>query len=481
MSHEQATVAGMPRRICRRNLVLALLLVPLALGTASDSKRIPCNLAPELRRVRVQRMDLTVTLRVGGVVESARRTVIRCPLESLSGKRFATSIIWLAPEGSLVQEGDELCRLDASEHEELERLERIALAVATADKRRAELDLDVASSGLREYREGRCHLETREFEARIAQARAQLTQTTDRLEWSRRMLKKGYVSTALVSASATARERSEFELTQLECILRSYRAFERPITFRVLEGRVKAAQSNLMYQSVRVKEIQARLTQLEHQVASCRIRAPHDGLLLYAHNTKRDVRIEEGTWVRQNQELLHLPDLSRLEVQALLHETVIERVRPGMRALVRTQGAAGVVEGQVSAIDPLPLVAGNWRSAGDVKSFVAHIPLESHSQALRPGLTAEVEIATARLPDALVVPAEAARRENGRDVCYVATPGGLERRAVTLGQCTETWAEVQAGLSEGEEVVLCSTSAPALPADTGALGSDGSFSKDRGL
>jgi multidrug efflux pump subunit AcrA (membrane-fusion protein) len=472
--------AGMPGRVGRRYVVSSVLLVLMLLGTGSGSRTAPRAASTPLLHVPVKRADLNVTLRAGGLVESARRTVIRCPLERLGGGQSATSILWLAPEGSIVNEGDVICRLDASEHQELERVQLIAVAAAAAEKRRAELDLDVSVAALREYREGLCGLERREFAAQISQARATLTQTSDRLDWSRRMLEKGYVSKALTSAQASARERIEFELAQLESRNRNYQNYGRPRTTRLLESRIKSAQSNVMYQSLRSQELNERLSRLQQQVNSSTIRAPHGGLLVYAHKPRRDLRIEEGIWVHQNQELLYLPDLSRLEVQVLLHETVVERVRPGMRARIRPEGGPGAIEGLISAIDPLPVVAGGRRSAGDVKSFVGHIPLAPRNAALRPGMTAEVEILTARQPGALVIPADAPRRESGRDVCYVLRPDGLERRTVVLGQSTEELVEVTGGLIEGEEVALPSTILPRLPSDSRAPGQQDEFARNGG-
>jgi len=414
------------------------------------------------------------------VVESSLRTVIRCELENPSGRRSATTILELLPDGSTVKKGAVLCRLDASEHEELERVQLISVARARADRRRAELVLDVAATALAEYRDGRFRLESQGFEGRIALARAQVSQITDRLIWSRRMLVKGYLSQARISAEVSSRQRAEFTLSQVQTEFRNFQDYEFPRTLRVLESQIAAARSELGYQSLRLSGQEERLVQLQRQLAACTIRAPHDGLLIYAHKPKRDVRIEEGAWVRQNQELLYLPDLSRLEVQVLLHETVVEQVRPGMRAWVRLEAAAGFLEGELSAVDPLPVVdRGKW-SSGEVKNYVGRVRLDSASRTLLPGMTAEVEITTASLHNALVIPAEAPLRENGRDVCYVVGRDGLERRTIRLGQASGAWLEVTDGVSEGEEVALAAAFPRALSREMSESGQQREFAPDAG-
>jgi HlyD family secretion protein len=316
----------------------------------------------------------------------------------MSGKKAATSILFLAPESSRVRQGEVICRLDASEHEELERLQLITVARARADKRRAELDLDVAKTALSEYRDGRYRQECEGFEGSIALARAQVAQCTDRLSWSRRLRQKGYLAAAQISAEAAALERAAFTLSQRELAQRSFQSYEFPRTVRSLESQIKSAQLNLTYQSLRLRGEEERLAQLRRQVAACTIRAPHDGMLIYAHKPRKGVTIQEGLWVRQNQELLYLPDPSRLEVQVLLHETVLDRVRPGMRARVRPEGSPGLLEGTLSTIDWLPVVdCGSW-SSGEVKQFVGHIVLDATPRPARLGMTTEVQIAL-RLPD----------------------------------------------------------------------------------
>ena len=54
--------------------------------------------------------------------------------------------------------------------------------------------------------------------------------------------------------------------------------------------------------------------------------------------------------------LFTLPDLSKMEVQVMLHETVVDRVRPGMAANVQIDALPGrTLQGRVESINPMPL------------------------------------------------------------------------------------------------------------------------------
>jgi HlyD family secretion protein len=407
-------------------------------------------------------------MRAAGSVESSVQTVIRCEVENIKGKHGsgirngATTIISLIDEGTRARAGDVLCRLDQSEYEELTRLQQIVVAQARAQHRSAQLDHDIAETALRQYLEGRRQVEIQGFQGRIALASADVARSSDRLEWLRRMRAKGYCSPAQLSSQKAALLRAEFDLAQVRTAYQEFQDFEVKRTIRSLQSEVKSAKVTLTFRTLRLRAEEARLARYEEQIARCTIRAPHDGQVILAHKPKRGVQIEEGLWVRQKQALIYLPDLSRLEVHVWLHETVVNQVRPGMRARVRPEGSSRWLPGEVGAIDLLP--ASDDRAGPDVKCYRGRVRLAEVPKDLRLGLSAEVEIELAVLHDALVVPAGAVSREEGRYVCYVLGKDGLARRPVSLGHATPDWQEVVEGIAEGEEVALPRSSPMALPA-----------------
>jgi HlyD family secretion protein len=434
---------------------LAVLLV-LACGSLPWGP--PSGDMSRAARVAVRRSELAVTLRAAGQVESSAQTLIRCELENIKGyrgkKAGATTILSLVPEGTRVRAGDLLCRLDASDYEELARLQRIVVALARARHRRAELDHDTAELGLRQFREAVRPVEIRDFQGRIALARAEVARLTDRLEWSRRMLAKGYCSRAFVSGQAAALQRAAFNLAQVQAAFQHYQGFESFKTSRSLESEVESAKVTLAFQTLRLRAEEARLARLEHQIALCTIRAPHDGQVILAHKPKRGVTIEEGLPVRQKQALMYLPDLSRLEVHVWLHETVVDQVHPGMRARVRPEGCPRVLLGEVVTIDPLPITDTTDGDSAEPKYYRGRVRLAEVPPDLRLRVTTEVEIDIAARHDALVVPTQAVMLEAGRHVCYVLGRDGLVRRPVSLGHATPDRLEVVEGLAEGEQVAL---------------------------
>jgi HlyD family secretion protein len=415
-----------------------------------------------LPRAVVRRADVDVSLTAGGRVESAVKTLIECELESLhisTEGRSATvggsaAILELVADGADVHEGDVLCRFDASEYEEMVRQQEIKVEQARADRRRAELDVQSAATALREYQDGLRMQRRKEFQGQIALAEADLRRQQDRLAWAQRMLPMGYIAASNLQNERLQRLRAEVTLDGLRDQFKNFLRFVEPNTLRTLGARVASSRTTLEYQTARLARQENQLAHFRHQVELCTIRAPHDGLAIYANEQDSDARIEPGVRVRQKQDLFYLPDLSRMEVQTLLHETVVERVRAGMPARVRIEALAEqVVPGRVVAISPMPMPR-RKRSAPDIKNYMARVALGAIPAGLRPGMSAAVEILTDCRTGALVVPGAAVAIEGGRDVCYVAGPRGLERRRVAVAPASRDLLEVTEGLAEGEEVVL---------------------------
>lgn len=449
----------------RGGLVGGGLVLALAAATLAVT---PSVLDPFFRRehplaglhtATVRRTDLSGSMTASGRVDSSERTVIECELENLDVRvkgmgmtaGGASTILSVIPDGSSVRQGDVLCVLDASGYEDLLDTQTMNVDRARADFRTAELNLDVARMAVGEYRDGLMLQALKTMEGSIALSRSDRERVAARLVWTRRMLAKGYLPRSQVTAEEFQSKQLEVALTNAQATLRLFKRFSAPIYLRILESDVRTAEAAVGYQQSRLRQNEARLARLRRQVERCTIRAPHAGFVIYANEEMKSVRIEPGLAVRQRQRLFYLPDLSRMEVAAMLHESVVREVKPGMLARVRLEGMSDrLLEGHVVSIAMLP----TQNLFTQVNYFVGVVKLDHVPKGVRPGMSAEIEIRTVRRPDVLAVPVDALAVEQGQDVCYVAREEQVERREVKIGQSTRDLLEVTEGLDEGEEVVL---------------------------
>jgi HlyD family secretion protein len=422
------------------------------------------DLSLHLQKFSVAKANLSTVVTAWGRVESSFNTVISCELERLEmragSQSFssggASTILSLVDEGTEVKKGDILCSLDGSEYEELVRTQEIKTLQAAAALRQAQLNLEVAQIAVVEYQEGLYRQNLQSMRGSLILAQSDLERAVDRLHWTEMMMGKGYLPVAKKAEAEQVLNECEFDRQTYQFTLDNYLKFGNPRQKLGLDAEVEKRRFEVVANDQRVTRNQERLAHYKKMLDLCTIRAPHDGFLIYAVDPGRPgaLPIEPGQTVRQSQKLFYLPDLSKMEVLAYIHESVASRIHEGMRAKARIEGLSNrTLEGHVVSVGPLPTTAGNWLS-DDVKYFVGVVKLDSVPKGMHPGMTAEVEFDVDRCLDVLAVPSEAVALEQGHNVCYVAGIDGLERRSVTLGRSTRELLEVTKGLNEGDQVVL---------------------------
>jgi HlyD family secretion protein len=410
----------------------------------------------------VQRVALDQTVMEDGEVDASEKTLIECDLKRLSFRNGggslqasgASLIIDLTPEGTRVSKGDVLCRLDSSEYEEMVRQQEIELQEDRAQYEGARLDLETLEVALKEYRDGQYVQLREQAQAQITLAEADRKRQEDRLDWARRMAGIGYLPLDRLTAEVQTLQRTQVMLDQAKLAASTLVAYKAPKTILTLQGRIDGARAQLTFHEIRVRRDEEQLDEYREQVELCTIRAPHDGVLIYAKDDD-DAPIEPGARVREDQDLFYLPDLGRMEVHAKLHETVLDRVQIGQPAQVRIEALPHVLlEGEVVSIAPLPIAPRSWRQSDEIKNYLAKVQLHVVPEGLMPGMSARVQILTGRTAEALVIPPQAASSHEGKAVCYVATPRGVERRPIVAGKSRPEALEVLAGVAEGETVLL---------------------------
>jgi HlyD family secretion protein len=415
-----------------------------------------------LEWVVVDRDDLDTTLLAGGDLQPAKQTTVTCQVEDITATE-GNMVLTVIDNGTRVKKGDVLCRLDSSELDELARLQEIQVGQTRALCLSAQLTLETAQIALREYEQGLVVQSTKEFESKIALARSDTQRQVDRLAWAEGMAKKGYLAESQLLAERQALARLNFELAKLEGEFRVYSRYNVPKEIRALKRESETAENNYGVQSSALKAEEDRLAYIRKQIDNCTVKAPQDGVVVHVNGSRWWPRpLEPGTLVFQGETLFIIPDLSSLEVEVSVNETVAPRVRVGTKANVRIASLSDrVLTGRVTAMDMLP--SPNWKTWDEtVRHFFARVRLDNLPSSALPLMSAQVEFDTGRVADALVIPAEAMAIVDGRESCYVLSDDGLERRSIRTRRATHDRLEVTDGLIEGERVVARSVDAEGI-------------------
>ncbi len=404
--------------------------------------------------VEARLADLDTTVVAGGELQATNESTVVCRVEDITDTGGFV-ILSMVENGAPVLKGDELCRLDSSELEAFARDDEINLGQKKSACLQAKLTLEAAQIALRAYQEGLVAQEVKELQGRIALGKSDTQKMLDRLRWSEVMLAKGYLSRAQVLTERQVLAKAQHELSSAERELELFRRFTVPRETKELQAEIGKAEQNYRLALALVASLEEELAYVRKQIDRCIIRAPKDGIVRYSKwNFWRRRPLEPGVRVFENQELFHLPDLSQMEVEVSLNESVGARVKVGMPARVEIASLPGrIITARVTSITPLSNE--NWRAWDDrVRHFIARVKLDVTPPRLLPFMSASVEIDTGHVSDALVIPVTAMTVEDGQQCCYVLGAGAPERRWISTRHATTDLLEVTAGLKPGERIVV---------------------------
>lgn len=235
-------------------------------------------------------------------------------------------------------------------------------------------------------------------------------------------------------------------------------------TFAECRSRLAQAQARLSNAEERFKSQGNYVKELQQQIEYCTIRAVAPGLVIYGEggsgDTFRAMRggsggiIAEGEAVYEGQTLISMPDTAAMIAEISVHETEVDKVRPGQRCqIVMDAFPDRILYGQVLEVAPLPDQQQGWMNP-DLKVYKTIVTIDGSHDFLKTRMSCKVEILVRRLESVLHVPIQVVANRGGRKVCYVATPSGPQEVEVVTGEFTDTLVQIVSGLNEGDQVLL---------------------------
>jgi hypothetical protein len=164
--------------------------------------------------------------------------------------------------------------------------------------------------------------------------------------------------------------------------------------------------------------------------------------------------IAEGEVVTEGQVIVSMPDTAEMVAEISVHETEVDKVRPGQPAtIVMDAFPDKVLQGEVIEVAPLPDQQRGWMNP-DLKVYKTLVKINGTYDFLRSRMSCKVQILIRSLEDTLTLPIQVISNRAGRKVCYLMTGSGPEERTVQTGIFNDTFVQIVEGLEEGEEVLL---------------------------
>ena len=437
---------------------------------------------------RVKRGDMLISVVEGGALRAVKESIIRSEFEGIS------RIISIVPEGTYVKAGEILVELDSSELKDrvnqqevtyqnndfafIQAKENLSIQQSLVESqiKDAELRVEFAKSDLDKYIEGDAPQQINTATNNIIIRKEQLQRANDKLEWTQQLFKKGYASKSELEADSLSLVQARIAVEQAEEDLRLFRKYDMPKNQRRLEStwdqskleldRLRQRTSNQLAQaeanlrtSQRALELTLdKLKELKQQLENSRIKAPQDGLVVYASSggfgDRGQMLIEEGAQVRQRQEIIKLPDVSQMVVEIRVHESHVLQIHPGLDAYVTVDSIPDQrFKAKVIKVAVLPNSQDRWMNP-NLKVYSTDVLIEEDLPDLKPGASARAEIIITNLVNALTVPLQAVTTVKGKQVCYVQNGDTLVPVPVTVGNFNDQFIEIRSGLKDGDLVAL---------------------------
>jgi multidrug resistance efflux pump len=270
-----------------------------------------------------------------------------------------------------------------------------------------------------------------------------------------------------------------YELQKQLIELRQRRANAELELDRVLatnEAAVTRADSELASREAEYELARERLQNLEFQIRSAVVTAPGPGLVVYARlerNRRGGEAVREGVEVRERQELIILPDTTKMQCVIKVQEAQVSMVHPGQIAYVQAEALPGeVYSGRVTSVAPTADSNSGWMSS-DRKVYTTIVELDGSNGdgKLRSRMAASVTINVDTIRDVLTVPLQGVFRDRSVNYVWLQTARGPEARRIEVSHHNSERVVITQGLVAGDVIHLTMPSGtkepqfeqPALP------------------
>jgi HlyD family secretion protein len=336
-------------------------------------------------------------------------------------------------ESSLANAQNKVTQAEEALQDAQENLADLQSGPDAMDLTRAETQVTQAEYNLAQAKENLVEIEAGSDPSEVTRAETQVAQAEYNLAKAKENLadiEAGSDPSEVARAEAQVTQ-AEYNLAKAQETLAEIEAGPDPDEIEVAQAKVISAQATL-------EEAQAAL-------AAATMVAPYDGTVI-------SVGAEEGDLVSSDIVVVTLADLTNLRVRAIVDETDISKVEIGQEVEATFDAFPGKrFWGEVLEVPLQGTLSQN------ILTYEVPVSLEGAEEvALKPGMTANLEIVVGRRENALLVPAMAVQQsEEGQVVMVQDTPEGPAMATqVQVGLSDGTYVEIVSGLIEGDRVVV---------------------------
>jgi multidrug resistance efflux pump len=445
-------------------------------------------------RAIVRTNSFQITTKASGELEARNQIEIRSRLESQS------TIAELAPEGKFIKAGEMLIRLNSDKIEQdiLEQTLQVESARAelvAAENgyniqvnenesliRQAISKVTLAELALSQWEKGDVETMRLELKLDTEKAKRDFDRLKDKLDRSEKLHAQGFLSKNELDLDRISFTEAEAAIKRADIANDAYEKYKHPEeretkTSALIEAKAEVERvkmnneielaSKEAARTNRRKQLAVReekLKNLETQLTAATMRAPSDGLVVYATSMSsgrgfggdREGPLQIGRQIYPNELLMILPDTSDMMASVRVQESLAGRIRAGQTATVQVDAAGGkTFHGLVETTSVLA-ETGGWRDP-NLREYTVKVALDQEAlqgAGLKPSMRVDASIILGEVQDAVAVPVQAVFNEGPVRFVYAQESGKFIKVPVKMGRRSDAFAEITAGLSQGDVVLL---------------------------
>ncbi len=373
-----------------------------------------CHRNSSLQVVKAVKGPLHIKVHAVGQLKSAASIYIGCP----PIHRFWNyTISSMAPEGKAVKTGEVILTFDIKELQERFLLKKSELETARKELEKIRLVEQEKKN---------------QFVLQLAEAQV----NTEKAAHKAQQLEE------LTALNEIKKLRMDLELASLnEALCRSR-----------VENQIVGMKTRFHAQESKVKRLEKEVWKFREAIAKMKIKAPKPGVVVYAADWRGQKKaVGDRCWFGEN--IIELPDLSRMQVAAVIPEPQAGKVKNGLPVEIRLDSSPDrVFKGKIQSLGRI------FRTkAPDQPAIVFDAVITIYDpdpELMRPGMAAGVDIIVSSKENVLQIPETAVIYGEGGLFVW---KGGVWKKKpapIKIGARSGGMVEVKAGLRENDRVVI---------------------------
>lgn len=452
---EKKNKADKPKKKLKKRWIFggiaALLVVLIVVNSVRNG-----NAAPGVYTAPAALQDLEQTISTSGTVKSDETETYYAPVAVKIGEVNVSA-------GDMVKAGDVLIAYDETALADAKKQAELKLqsndggyesSIAKDNKYIAELgeanvNLDVLKQQIEDCENYVKELNKKVSDKQAALAREGALLQVSLIDWSDKPDSEEYENLQkLIQLNSYEQQNNQEirawkeEISEYEDKIAAYKEYKSE-----MESQKKSSESGYLDQGGKSKlEADKELEDMNNTNTLTAIDTVENGIVADFDGVVTSVDTEKNATPAEGTKLLTLESVEKVKVCISVSKYDLEKIVIGQKADIDIAGKK--YEGELTKIDGM---ATNNASGAAVVG--AEITITNPDAAIYLGVEAKIELHTASVADAVVVPLEAVNADKDGDFVYAVENGMVVKKRITTGISSDEYTEIKEGLSEGDSVI----------------------------